>query len=95
VNQQIRFYKSFDGTRIAYAITGEGPPLVKAPHWLTHLEYEFQSPIWRPWIEALSKDHSLLRMDERACGLSDWQRCSAIRRAGRSPSSMRRAIPSG
>jgi pimeloyl-ACP methyl ester carboxylesterase/DNA-binding CsgD family transcriptional regulator len=73
VNQQIRFCKSFDGTRIAYAITGEGPPLVKAPHWLTHLEYEFQSPIWRPWIEALSKDHSLLRMDERACGLSDWQ----------------------
>jgi pimeloyl-ACP methyl ester carboxylesterase/DNA-binding CsgD family transcriptional regulator len=73
LNQQIRFCRSFDGTRIAYAITGEGPPLVKAPHWLTHLEYEFQSPIWRPWIAALSKHHSLLRMDERACGLSDWQ----------------------
>lgn len=72
MNQQIRFCKSFDGTRIAYAITGKGPPLVKAPHWLTHLEYEFQSPLWRPWIEALSKDHTLLRMDERACGLSDW-----------------------
>jgi pimeloyl-ACP methyl ester carboxylesterase/DNA-binding CsgD family transcriptional regulator len=73
LNQQIRFCRSFDGTRIAYAITGEGPPLVKAPHWLTHLEYEFQSPIWKPWIEALSKDYSFLRMDERACGLSDWQ----------------------
>ena len=72
MNQQIRFCRSFDGTRIAYAVTGQGPPLVKAPHWLTHLEYEFQSPIWRPWIEALSKDHALLRMDERACGLSDW-----------------------
>jgi len=72
VNQQIQFCKSFDGTRIAYAITGQGPPLVKAPHWLTHLEYEIQSPIWRPWIEALSVDHTLLRMDERACGLSDW-----------------------
>jgi pimeloyl-ACP methyl ester carboxylesterase/DNA-binding CsgD family transcriptional regulator len=72
VNQQIRFCKSFDGTRIAYAITGQGPPLVKAPHWLTHLEHEFQSPLWRPWIESLSADHTLLRMDERGCGLSDW-----------------------
>ena len=72
MNQQIRFCKSFDGTRLAYAVTGEGPPLVKAPHWLTHLEYEFSSPIWKPWIEALSRGHTLLRMDERACGLSDW-----------------------
>ena len=71
VNQQIRFCRSYDGTRIAYAVTGEGPPLVKAHHWLTHLEYEFQSPLWRPWIEALSRDHTLLRMDQRACGLSD------------------------
>ncbi len=73
MNQQIRFCKSFDGTRVAYAVTGEGPPLVKAPHWLTHLEYEFRSPLWRPWIEALSRNHLLLRMDERACGLSDWE----------------------
>jgi class 3 adenylate cyclase/pimeloyl-ACP methyl ester carboxylesterase len=71
MNQEIRFCQSFDGTRIAYAVTGEGPPLVKAPHWLTHLEYEFQSPLWRPWIEALARDHTLLRMDQRACGLSD------------------------
>ncbi len=73
MNQQIRFCKSFDGTRIAYAITGKGPPLVKAHHWLSHLEYEIQSPLWRPWIEALSKDHTLLRMDQRASGLSDWE----------------------
>jgi pimeloyl-ACP methyl ester carboxylesterase/DNA-binding CsgD family transcriptional regulator len=72
VSQQIRFCKSFDGARIAYAVTGNGPLLVKAPHWLTHLEYEFQSPLWKPWIEELSKHHTLLRMDERACGLSDW-----------------------
>jgi class 3 adenylate cyclase/pimeloyl-ACP methyl ester carboxylesterase len=71
MNQQVRFCKSYDGTRIAYAVTGKGPPLVKAHHWLTHLEYEFQSPLWRPWIEALSRDHTLLRMDQRACGLSD------------------------
>jgi pimeloyl-ACP methyl ester carboxylesterase/DNA-binding CsgD family transcriptional regulator len=73
VNQQIRFCKSFDGTRIAYAVTGQGMPLVKAPHWMTHLEYEWQSPIWRPWISALSGEYQLLRMDERACGLSDWE----------------------
>jgi class 3 adenylate cyclase/pimeloyl-ACP methyl ester carboxylesterase len=71
VNQQIRFCQSHDGTRIADAVTGQGPPLVKAPHWLTHLEYEFESPLWRPWIEALSREHTLLRMDERGCGLSD------------------------
>ena len=71
MQQQIRFCRSFDGTRIAYAVTGEGPPLVKAQHWLTHLEYEWQSPIWRPWITALSKRHRLVRMDARGCGLSD------------------------
>src|SRR6185436_14608511 len=68
VKQDIRFCKSFDGARIAYAITGEGPPLVKAPHWLTHLEYEAGSPIWRPWIEELSRTHTLVRMDVRGCG---------------------------
>ncbi len=72
MNHQIRFCKAFDGARLAYAITGEGPPLVKAPHWLTHLEHEWQSPIWKPWIESLSCNHSLRRMDERGCGLSDW-----------------------
>ena len=71
MQQEIRFCKSFDGTRIAYAVSGEGPPLVKAQHWLTHLEYEWQSPIWRPWISALSKRHRLVRMDARGCGLSD------------------------
>jgi pimeloyl-ACP methyl ester carboxylesterase/DNA-binding CsgD family transcriptional regulator len=72
LNQQIRFCRSFDGTRIAYAITGGGTPLVKAPHWLTHLEYEMESPVWKPWIEALSRSYAFLRMDERGCGLSDW-----------------------
>jgi pimeloyl-ACP methyl ester carboxylesterase/DNA-binding CsgD family transcriptional regulator len=71
MNQQIRFCRSFDGTQIAYALTGSGSPLVRAPHWLTHLEYELESPIWRPFIEGLSQRHRLLRMDERACGLSD------------------------
>ncbi|HVJ24238.1 MAG TPA: alpha/beta fold hydrolase, partial [Burkholderiales bacterium] len=71
MQQQIRFCKSFDGTRIAYAVSGQGPPILKAPHWLTHLEYEWQSPIWRPWIEAFSSDYTLVRLDERGCGLSE------------------------
>ena len=72
MKQQIRFCRSFDGTRLAYAVSGDGPPastaLVKAPHWLTHLEYEAQSPIWRPWIERLSSGRTLVRMDARGCG---------------------------
>ena len=71
MNQQIRFARSFDAARIAYAISGEGPLLVKAPHWLTHLEYETQSPLWLPWIESLSSSYTLLRSDLRGCGLSD------------------------
>ena len=71
MKQEIRFCKSFDGARIAYAITGEGPPLVKAPHWLTHLEYEAESPIWSAWIEELSRTHTLIRIDARGCGLSE------------------------
>jgi pimeloyl-ACP methyl ester carboxylesterase/DNA-binding CsgD family transcriptional regulator len=73
MNQQIRFCKSCDGTRIAYAVTGDGPPLVRAPHWLTHLEYEWRSPIWLPWMEELSRQYKLLRIDGRAVGLSDWE----------------------
>jgi pimeloyl-ACP methyl ester carboxylesterase/DNA-binding CsgD family transcriptional regulator len=71
MKQQIRFCRSFDGTRIAFAVTGNGPPLVRAPHWLTHLEYEWQSPIWRPWLSGLGAGSTLVRMDERGCGLSD------------------------
>ncbi len=69
--QQIRFCTSFDGTRLAYAVHGDGPAVVRAPHWLTHLEYEGQSPIWKPWIAAFTRRFRLVRMDERACGLSD------------------------
>jgi len=72
VNPQIRFCRSFDGTRIAYSLTGEGPTIVRSPHWLTHVEYEWESPLWRPWIDQMSRSYTYLRMDERACGLSDW-----------------------
>ena len=72
VEQQLRFCTSSDGASICYATVGEGPPLVKAPNWLNHLEYDWRSPVWRHWWEELAKDHLLVRFDQRGCGLSDW-----------------------
>jgi RNA polymerase sigma factor (sigma-70 family) len=73
LKHEIRFCTSSDGVRLAYAIEGDGPPLVKASNWLTHLEYERQSPVWRHWVRELSRGHTLVRYDERGCGLSDRQ----------------------
>lgn len=70
--QQIRFCRAHDGARIAYATCGEGPPLVKTANWLSHLEYDWVSPVWRHWLDELSREHTLVRYDERGCGLSDW-----------------------
>lgn len=69
--QSIRFCRSSDGTRIAYATIGNGSPLVKAANYITHLEHDWQSPVWHHWLTELSKHHSLIRYDERGCGLSD------------------------
>ncbi len=70
--QEIRYCDSPDGVRLAYAICGSGPPLVKAANWLTHLDHEWTSPIWRHWIQWLADAHRLVRYDERGSGLSDW-----------------------
>lgn len=72
MQQQIRFCKSADGVRLAYATAGKGPPLVKASNWLSHLEYDWQSPVWRPFLEQLASRYTVIRYDERGCGLSDW-----------------------
>ena len=68
--QELRYCTSSDGVRLAYATTGNGPPLVKASNWLTHLDFEWGSPIWRHWYAALSRHHRLLRYDERGNGMS-------------------------
>lgn len=72
VEQQIRFCTSDDGVRIAYAVSGSGPPLLKVANWLSHLEFDWDSPVWRHWLTALSSRHTLIRYDKRGCGLSDW-----------------------
>lgn len=69
--QQIRFCSSRDGARIAYATCGTGPPLVFAAHWLHHLRFDWDSPVWSPWLSLLSRRHTLIRYDWRGCGLSD------------------------
>jgi DNA-binding winged helix-turn-helix (wHTH) protein/pimeloyl-ACP methyl ester carboxylesterase len=68
--QEIRYCTTSDGVRLAYATTGNGPPLVKASNWLTHLDFEWGSPIWRHWYTALSLHHRLVRYDERGNGMS-------------------------
>jgi pimeloyl-ACP methyl ester carboxylesterase/DNA-binding winged helix-turn-helix (wHTH) protein len=71
VEQSIRFATASDGVRIAYATSGAGPILVKTANWLTHLEHDWKSPVWRHWLRELSWNHTLVRYDERGCGLSD------------------------
>jgi pimeloyl-ACP methyl ester carboxylesterase/DNA-binding CsgD family transcriptional regulator len=72
LQQQIRFCKSVDGVRLAYATAGKGPPLVKASNWMSHLEFDWRSPVWRPFLEGLAARYTVIRYDERGSGLSDW-----------------------
>ena len=71
MSQEIRFCTTSDGVRLAFATHGSGPPLVKAANWLTHLEFDWESPVWRHWLAALGERHTVVRYDERGCGLSD------------------------
>jgi pimeloyl-ACP methyl ester carboxylesterase/DNA-binding winged helix-turn-helix (wHTH) protein len=72
LNQEVHFCTAPDGVRIAYALAGQGPPLVKAANWLNHLEYDWQSPIWSHLLHELAARYQLIRYDERGNGLSDW-----------------------
>jgi len=69
MQQQIRFCTSSDGVRLAYAVSGNGPPLLRAPHWITHLEHD--DAVWGHLLEALGRRFTLVRFDQRGCGLSD------------------------
>ena len=71
VGHTVRYAQSSDGTRIAYAVSGVGSPLMRAGHILTHLEKDLHSPVFRPYIEALSEQHQLIRYDTRGTGLSE------------------------
>jgi len=71
LRQQIRFCRAADGARLAWATSGDGPPLVKASNWISHLECDLQSPVWGHLVDELSSRHRLVRYDQRGCGLSD------------------------
>ncbi|MCB0967374.1 MAG: alpha/beta fold hydrolase [Ilumatobacter sp.] len=70
--QSIRYCRSGDGARIAYATVGNGPPLLKAANWMTHIDLEWSTPVWSHWLHGLARDRRLVRYDERGCGMSDW-----------------------
>ncbi len=73
LHQDIQFCTATDGVSIAYAEVGAGPVLVKAANWLNHLEYDWQSPVWRPLLHKLAERYRLIRCDARGNGLSDWE----------------------
>jgi pimeloyl-ACP methyl ester carboxylesterase/DNA-binding CsgD family transcriptional regulator len=72
LQQSIRYLKTTDGVQLAWASTGSGPPLVKAANWLSHLQYDLESPIWLHWIRFFSRYFRFIRYDERGCGMTQW-----------------------
>lgn len=72
LHQEVHFCTTTDGVRIAFGEVGKGPPLLRTGHWLTHLEYDWESPVWSPLLHALAAEHRLIRYDARGNGLSDW-----------------------
>ena len=69
--QQVRYAAARDGTRLAWSSVGAGFPLVKTANWLNHLEFDWESPVWLPWLRELTRENCLIRYDERGNGLSD------------------------
>jgi pimeloyl-ACP methyl ester carboxylesterase len=71
-DQRVQFATAPGGVQIAWASIGEGPPVLKAPNWLNHLDYEWRSPVWGPVFAELARHWRLVRFDQRGNGLSDW-----------------------
>ena len=72
MKQSIRLTRSRDGITLGWAEAGEGPALVKAANWLTHLEYDLDSPVWRHWVRFFAEHYRFIRYDERGSGMSEW-----------------------
>ncbi len=71
-DQEIRFCRGKDGVRIAYAVHGSGPPVIVVSCWLSHLQHDWRSPVWRHFLDDLGEVATVIRYDERGFGLSDW-----------------------
>ena len=72
VAQGVRFCRADDGVRLAWARHGAGPPLLIVSCWLSHLQHDWQSPVWRHFLDELGELATVIRYDERGFGLSDW-----------------------
>lgn len=72
LQQRVRYATAPDGVQLAWAAIGEGPPVLKAPNYLNHLEYEWRSPFWGPTLAEMARHCRLVRFDQRGNGLSDW-----------------------
>jgi pimeloyl-ACP methyl ester carboxylesterase/DNA-binding CsgD family transcriptional regulator len=73
VQQTVRYLTTGDGVQLAWASMGAGAPLVKAANWMTHLQYDLESPVWRHWIRFFAQHFHFIRYDERGCGMTQWQ----------------------
>ena len=71
LRQRVRYLTREDGIRLAWAEIGAGQTLIKAANWMSHLEYEMQSPVWGHWIRFFGDHFRFLRWDDRGCGLTD------------------------
>jgi pimeloyl-ACP methyl ester carboxylesterase/DNA-binding CsgD family transcriptional regulator len=67
----VRYLRASDGVQLAWAESGAGPTLVKAATWLTHLEYDAESPVWHHWTSFLGGHFRYVRYDERGSGMSE------------------------
>jgi pimeloyl-ACP methyl ester carboxylesterase/DNA-binding CsgD family transcriptional regulator len=70
--QEVRFCRADDGVRLAWARHGSGPPLLIVSCWLSQLQHDWASPVWRHFLDDLGEIATVVRYDERGFGLSDW-----------------------
>lgn len=73
MQQTIRYLTTHDGVQLAWASMGSGAPLIKAANWLTHLQYDLQSPVWAHWLRFFGQHYHFIRYDERGCGMTQWK----------------------
>src|SRR5262249_23086133 len=71
-DQDVQFFTTSDGVRIAYSVGGQGPVLVRTIHWLNHLDFEWKTPVRQQWLSEIMRHNKLVRYDQRGSGLSDW-----------------------
>ncbi len=69
---ELRFTHLPSRARIAWACSGRAgaPVLLRTAHWMTHVDHDLRSPLWRPFIERLGRQLEVVRYDERGYGLS-------------------------